>query len=179
MKSMKLKLAVALTALLATAVTQASERDYPERTSTPGTGWACAMNFNGTLRGFQVIIGKSELKGKGTIRCVSTARQTVEYPVLINIESKPVAASISLGKISTYGEALQIMLTSGQPEDLFGKYYTAQANAAFIAGAGAFVATKVDSQKIQFSVSLQFNHGFGLNLGLRKMTILPDHSRMN
>lgn len=177
MKSITLKLAVALTALLTAAVTHASEGE--ERTSTPGTGWACAMNFNGTLQGLQLIVGKSELNGKGTIRCVSTARQTVEYPVLINIESKPVAANITIGKVSTYGEALEIMLTSGQPEDLFGKYYTAHANAAFFAGAGAFVATKVDVDKIRFSVALQFNHGFGLNLGLRKMTILPDHSRMN
>ena len=82
--------------------------------------WLCAVNFTGTSKSVQIIVGNSEFNGTGTVRCVSAGNERVELPVKITMHSH-FAPRIGLGKMELYGEALQVVV-AGNPQSLLGDY---------------------------------------------------------
>lgn len=165
------KTMVAMAILLTGAFASANEVEVP--------AWICALNFHGTNKSAQVFIGKSEFKGQGTVRCVSASNDRVEYPVKVTMKTKPLAPNIGIGKMDLYGEALQIALTSTNPQALLGKYLVAEARAAVGVGAGALVAVRADEEALSLSVSLQLIKGVGFDIGFRKMIIELDTTRLD
>lgn len=137
--------------------------------------WLCAMNFTGKSKSVQIIVGKSEFKGQGTVRCVS-GDERVEMPVTISMHSH-FAPRIGLGKMELYGEALQITV-AGNPQSLLGNYLVFEGRAAIGVGGGVIAATKVDDESLTLSLSLQLVTGGGIELGFRKMKIELDSSRL-
>ncbi len=168
MKSVITKTIAALTITLAGALAQADTAPL----------WVCSLNFEGKSKSVQIIVGKSEFEGAGTIRCLSVSGERVELPITVTMQSKPIAARIGLGKMKLYGEALQISLF-GTPESLLGTYLVAEARAAVVGGAGVIAAVHADNDGLAVNVSLQLIKGFGFDLGFRKMKIKLDQSRMN
>ena len=138
--------------------------------------WVCAMNFTGTSKSVQIIVGKSEFKGAGTVRCVSASNERVEYPVTISMHSH-FAPRIGLGKMKLYGEALQVAI-AGNPESLLGTYLVAEGRAAIGVGAGFIAAVKADDDSVALNLSLQLVTGGGVELGFRKMKIELDQARL-
>lgn len=138
--------------------------------------WLCALNFTGKSKSVQIIIGKSEFNGKGTIRCVSSDNERTEIPVTISMNSH-FAPRIGIGKMELYGEALQVAL-SGAPQSMLGQYLLLEGRGAIGVGAGVIAATKVDDESLQLNLSLQLVSGGGIELGFRKMKIELDSSRL-
>jgi hypothetical protein len=87
------------------------------------------------------------------------------------MSTKFLAPRVALGKFDVYGEAAQIGLFSNEPEDLLGTYLVAQGQGALVAGAGAMTAIHASIPHLTMQVSVQFVKGFGLNVGLTKMTL--------
>ncbi|MBY0554712.1 hypothetical protein K2P97_09295 [bacterium] len=168
MKTVIAKLVVAMGILTTGAMAQA---DVP--------AWVCALNFKGTSKSVQIIVGHSEFNGTGTVRCVSASQERVEYPITVKMSTKPLAPKIGLGKMELYGEALQIAISNGTPEALLGNYVIAEGRAAIIGGAGVIAAVRAADQNLSLSISLQLVKGFGFDLGFRKMVIALDPTRMN
>ena len=140
--------------------------------------WLCNLNFQGKSKSVQVLIGVSEFNGTGTVRCIAPNHAEVEYPVTVTMKSKPLAPRIGLGKFEIYGEALQVAVSSANPEALLGKYLVAEARAGVGAGAGAIVAVHAQDKTLSLTLSLQVVKGFGVELGFRTMKIELDQSRM-
>lgn len=138
--------------------------------------WLCALNFTGKSKSVQIIIGKSEFKGTGTVRCVSANNEKLEMPVKISMNSH-FAPRIGLGKMELYGEALQVAV-AGHPQSLLGSYLVAEGRGAIGVGAGVIAATKVDDESLTLNLSLQLVTGGGIELGFRKMKIELDSSRL-
>lgn len=168
MKNALLKTVAVAAIMLSGAMAQA---DVP--------AWLCNLNFNGVSKSVQIIIGKSEFNGKGTVRCVSASKEQVEFPVLVTMETKPIAPKIGLGKMHLYGEALQIALLNGAPESLLGNYLVLEGRAAVIGGVGVIAAVSANDERLAFNVSVQLIKGLGFDLGFRKMNISLDMSRLN
>lgn len=166
---MKALLTILTTALL-TAGVSAQAKEVP--------AWLCNMNFSGTNKSVQIIVGKSEFKGKGTVSCVSVHRERVEFPIKVTMSSKPIAPRIGLGKMELYGQALQIALND-QPESLLGNYLVAEGRAAVIGGAGVIAAVRASDKNFSLNISLQLVKGFGVDLGFRKMKIELDNEVLN
>ena len=158
----KLFLSTIVTMFIAVGA-QASEIKVP--------AWGCNLTFKGHAQGLQAIVGKFSVKSEGTLKCVSPFQEVKTIPVAIDMSTNVLAARVAFGNFDVYGEALQINLFSNDPEDLLGTYYVAQGQGALIAGAGAMNAIHVGLPKLAMNVSVQFVKGFGLNLGLTKMTI--------
>ncbi|MEQ1723917.1 MAG: hypothetical protein ABL930_12135 [Pseudobdellovibrio sp.] len=140
--------------------------------------WVCALNFQGTSKSVQLIVGKSEFNGKGTVRCVSASNERVEYPIIVTMKTHPIAPKIGLGKMELYGEALQVAISNGTPEALLGDYVILEGRAAIVGGAGVIAAVRAADNNLSLSVSLQLVKGFGFDLGFRKMTIELDSARL-
>jgi len=138
--------------------------------------WLCALNFTGKSKSVQIIVGKSEFKGTGTVRCVSADNERVEMPVKISMNSH-FAPRIGIGKMELYGEALQVAV-AGNPQSLLGSYLVFEGRGAIGVGAGVIAATKVDDESLTLSLSLQLVTGGGIELGFRKMKIELDSSRL-
>ena len=168
MKTQITKTIVALTILVAGTVAKAD--------GLPA--WVCNLNFQGTSKSAQIIVGKSEFNGKGTVRCVSASNLRAEYPVTVTMTSAPIAPRIGLGKMELYGESLQVTLNDGTPESLLGDYLVAEGRAAVIGGAGVIAAVHAGNTALSFNVSVQLVKGFGVDLGFRKMKIEVDSSRL-
>lgn len=168
MKSLLTKTIVALTIVTAGAMAQADVKPL----------WVCSMNFEGKSKSVQVIVGKSEFEGAGTIRCVSSNNEQAELPVIVTMQTKPVAPFIGLGKMKLYGEALQLPLF-GTPETLLGSYIVTEARGSLKRGVGVIAAIHADNDGVALNVSLQLIKGFGFDLGIRKMKIKLDESRLN
>jgi hypothetical protein len=160
-----------LTATLLTAGASAQAQEVP--------AWLCNMNFSGTNKSVQIIVGKSEFNGKGTVSCVSAHRERVEFPIKVTMSSKPIAPRVGLGKMELYGQALQIALTNDQPESLLGSYLVAEGRAALVGGAGVIAAVRASDKNFSLNISLQLVKGFGVDLGFRKMKIELDNDRLN
>ena len=139
--------------------------------------WLCALNFTGKSKSVQIIVGKSEFNGSGTVRCISAGNERVELPVKITMHSH-FAPRIGLGKMELYGEALQIAV-AGSPESLLGTYIVFEGRGAIGVGAGVIAATKADDKSLTLSLSLQLITGGGVELGFRKMKIELDSNRLN
>jgi len=167
---MKKTLLAIATVLAMTTLAQAEENQSP--------AWVCNMNFSGKSTGVQFIIGKYVMKGKGTIRCLGALGETAEIPVDIKMKSTFISPTISLEKMKVYGEALSIMLFSTNPQDLLGDYLVAHADAAVGVGAGAFAATKLSLPDLTLQIGLRFNVGVGFHLGIEKMKISLDETRV-
>ncbi len=138
--------------------------------------WVCALNFTGTSKSVQIIVGKSEFKGAGTVRCVSAGNERVEMPVKVTMHSH-FAPRIGLGKMNLYGEALQVTI-AGSPESLLGDYLVFEGRGAIGVGAGVIAAVKADDKSLALNISVQLVTGAGFELGFRKMKIELDSSRL-
>lgn len=133
--------------------------------------WTCGMEFDAEGKGLQLIVGKYEVKGQGNLSCISLAGEEVEVPIKVSIDSTPVALRVAFGALTAKGVSAEIALFANNPEDLLGNYLVARAEAAVIGGVGAFVATHADFPALVLNVGLEFTQGFGVNLGIEKMTI--------
>ena len=140
--------------------------------------WVCGLNFAGTAKGIKLLIGTYSFKGEGELSCVSANGHRAEYPVTITMKAAPLSPGLSLGKMKLNGLAADISLGSQNPEDILGTYYVAQGQAAIIGGVGVITAVHADLPSLALKVSLQFARGFGINLGLNRMEIALDQSRM-
>lgn len=140
--------------------------------------WACSLDFSGTAQGVKILIGHYAFNGTGNLDCVSPTGQTAHYPVTITMNAAPLSPEIGFGHVSLYGQAADISLFNMTPDALLGTYYVAQGQAAVIGGVGIITAVKVGAPQLDLKVSLQFARGFGINLGLNKMQIALDQSRM-
>ncbi|MDD4974944.1 MAG: hypothetical protein PHY93_11370 [Bacteriovorax sp.] len=158
----KLMLSAIVTMFMSMA-TQAADTLIP--------AWACNLNFKGQAQGFQVILGKFDANAVGTLTCVSPFAEVKKIPVRINMSTKILAPRIALGKFDIYGEAAQIALFSNEPEDLLGSYIVAVGQGALVAGAGVMTAVHATIPHLTMQVSVQFVRGFGLNVGVTKMTL--------
>ena len=167
MKTLLTKTIVALTIVTAAAVAQADVKPL----------WVCSMNFEGKSKSVQVLVGKSEFEGAGTVSCISSTNEKAELPVIVTMETKPLAPYIGIGKMKLYGEALQLPLF-GTPETLLGKYVVVEARGSLKRGAGVIAAVHADNDGVALNVSLQLIKGFGFDLGIRKMKIKLDQSRL-
>ncbi|MCB0384700.1 MAG: hypothetical protein KDD43_04845 [Bdellovibrionales bacterium] len=133
--------------------------------------WTCAMEFDAQGKGLQVLLGKYEVQGQGTLDCYGISGDEVSIPIKITMDSKPLALRVAFGKLNAKGVTAQIALFANNPEDLLGTYLAVRAEAAVIGGVGAFVATHADFPALVLNVGLEFTHGFGVNLGIEKMKI--------
>lgn len=168
MKTVITKAIVTMALLTSGAMAQAAE--IP--------AWVCSLNFNGTSKSVQLLVGHSEFNGTGTVKCVSVTNERAELPIKVTMSTKPLAPKIGLGKMKIYAEALQIAITDGTPEALLGKYIVAEGRAAVGVGAGAMVAAHVNNKGLSLNLAVQFVKGFGFDLGFRKMKIELDETRL-
>ena len=76
--------------------------------------WVCNLNFKGHAQGFQIIIGKIDVRGRGVLRCVS-AFEVRTIPVSINMSTKLFAPRVAMGSFDVYGEAAQFGLFAYYP----------------------------------------------------------------
>jgi hypothetical protein len=160
----KLLVTVFATFLMTLSVTtHASENAFP--------AWICNLTFKGEAKGLQILIGAFSLKSIGVLTCVSPLEEVRTINVKIDMSSKVFAPRIGLGKFEIYGDAVQIALFNDEPEDLLGDYLVAQGQGSVIVGAGAVTAVHTHLPNLALTFSLQVLRGFGLNLGLTKMTI--------
>jgi hypothetical protein len=160
---MKKLILSSIVALFMSVAAQASEPLIP--------AWACRLDFKGHAHGLQIILGKFSVKAEGTLNCVSPFEETKEIPVRINMSTKFLAPRVALGSFDVYGETAQIGLFTNNPEDLLGTYLVAQGQGALAAGAGVMTAIHASIPHLTMQVAVQFVKGFGLNVGLTKMTI--------
>ncbi|MGZ3727043.1 MAG: hypothetical protein ACXWQQ_14695 [Pseudobdellovibrio sp.] len=168
MKTLVTKTIVALTITLAGAFAHADLKP----------AWVCSLNFQGTTKGVQLIIGKSEFNGAGTISCVSSKEERTSLPVTVKMHSGIIAPRIGVGVMELYGEALQVPVF-GTPESLLGSYVVAEGRAALVGGAGVLAAVHAGDNGLALDVSLQLVKGIGFDIGFRQMDIALDTSRAN
>lgn len=166
MKSIIAKSLVTLAIISSAAV---AEADVP--------AWLCNLNFQGQSKSVQIIVGKSEFKGAGTVRCVDGKGARVEYPVSVTMTSGPIAPRLGLGKFELYGEALQVAVSNKSPEALLGDYLVVEGRAGIVGGAGAMTAVHAGDDALSLTLSLQVVKGFGIEIGFRKMKIELDKTR--
>lgn len=140
--------------------------------------WACSLDFQGTAEGVKLLVGKYTFNGTGNLSCVSPSGQTAHYPVTITMNAAPLSPEISFGHETIYGQAADISLFNTDPEALLGSYYVAQGQAAVVGGVGIITMVRVGMPQLDVKVSLQFARGFGINIGLNKMIIALDQSRL-
>lgn len=155
---------IAALAIIASGLTASANTE-----SVPA--WACSLNFKGVSQGIQILIGYSEFKGTGTLRCTSATGEKVSYPLNVKMGASPLAPRISIGYMELYGESLQFALSSGTPEALLGDYLIAQGRAAIIGGVGAITAVRAADENLSLTLSLQLIRGIGLDLGFNSMTL--------
>jgi hypothetical protein len=167
MKSQIINLVTALTLIVGTQAATANT----EKSVSKSPAWICSLNFNGVSKGVQIIIGFSEFKGSGTLKCKSAANEKVTYPVVVKMGASPIAPAISLGYMELYGEALQFALSNGTPEALLGDYLMAQGRASIIGGVGVITAVRAAQKDLSLTISLQLVHGLGLDLGFTRMNL--------
>ncbi len=134
-------------------------------------GWVCSLNFKGVSQGLQILIGFSEFKGTGTLRCTSTLGEKISYPLNVKMGAAPLAPTISIGYMELYGESLQFALSTGAPHALLGDYLIAQGRAAIIGGIGAITAVRAADENLSLTLSLQLIRGIGLDLGFTSMNL--------
>lgn len=140
--------------------------------------WACSLTFQGRATGVRLILGFFNFNGTGDLRCTDGAGRHAYYPVRVTMRAAPISPGISLGSYELYGNAGSISLFNRSPRALLGTYGIAQAQGAIIAGAGVITAVKVGDPQLAVKVSVQFAEGLGFNLGLNRMVISLDRSRM-
>ncbi len=140
--------------------------------------WTCNIAFTGEAEGVQIIIGKFEIDGQGDLNCISPAGDTYQAPVTIEMGSSPIAARIALGKFDVVGQSLNVSLLTGSPENLLGTYLVGHAQGAIVAGVGAVTGVHADFPEVGITINLQVLRGFGVNVGMSRLRISLDRSRM-
>jgi hypothetical protein len=181
----KLILALAMTAFGFGSLAQAQSYDlsgkapeegYYRDGSTPI--WTCNMKFAGEAHGLQVVLGRFTLNATGTIYCWNPLGGTQTIPVLVTMKSGIVSPNISAGKFHFTGRSLDLSLGNLSPEKLLGRYRVAHTRGAFIGGAGAITGVKVGIPQLALKVSIEFDSGFGFSVGLNRMMVELDESRV-
>ncbi len=165
-------LLIAITFLFAGAYAQADSRSSPE-------AWACSMGFSGRSTGVKLIVGYYRYHAKGNLNCVSTMGEKVSLPIKVSMHAKPISANISLSRMEMKGVTGQFSLLNNHPEALLGRYAVLQGSVAFVGGVGAMTAVHADLPSVTMNISLQLVKGFGFNLGINRMVVALDESRMN
>jgi hypothetical protein len=132
--------------------------------------WECALTFSAQGGGLQIILGKFELSGPGKVSCVDIAGNTQVMKVKVTLGGDTLAPNVAFGRFKVAGVATGIGLASN-PEALLGKYYTASAHGALLAGAGANFAVHGRNEAVTMNVGISLAKGAGLQLGINKMRI--------
>jgi hypothetical protein len=142
-------------------------------------GWLCNLRYQAQAQGFQIVVGQFEMKGKGTLNCVSaTTDAKKSIPVIIRAKARPLSPKIAIGKYMLYGTSANIALLTHEPEDLLGTYYVAQAQGSVIGGLGVIVGTHVNHSDMTLHLSVNAVKGFGFNVGGSRFILELDESRM-
>lgn len=133
--------------------------------------WICAMNFEGQSKGVQVIVGHFSTTATGSIECVGLDGAKYQKNVNIKMGMGPIAPAFGVGEFSFKGVSLGISLFNCHPDALLGNYVVVKGHGSAVIGAGAFVAAKVDLPQIAVQVATELTHGFGVEVGVRRMKI--------
>jgi hypothetical protein len=131
------------------------------------------MAFSGQSEGFQIFLGHFKTEASGTLNCVDGIGGTYSQDITVTMQTCALSATIGAGSFKIAGLSTEISLLDQSPEVLFGHYLVAQGQASIFAGAGAFTAVRVAPPQVALNVSVQLLTGFGLELGVQKMTIAP------
>jgi hypothetical protein len=156
-----------------------AESDQFEQNGARAPIWTCNMKFAGEGHGFQVVLGRFKLNGAGTIYCWNPLGDTQTIPVLVTMKSAIVSPNVSVGKFNFTGRSLDLSLGNFSPEKLLGRYRVAHGHGAFIGGAGVLTGVKVGIPQLALKVSVEFDRGFGFSLGLNRMMVELDETRLN
>ena len=140
--------------------------------------WTCKLNYKAKARGLQIFIGHFSIKGKGTLSCISAFGETEVLPVNIKMKARPVALRIGFGSFELLGTSASISLFTNDPRDILGEYVVALANASLGLGVGAFTAVQLGFPNIDFAVSVQVTRGLGASVGLTRLEITLDDTRI-
>ena len=143
--------------------------------------WVCSMNFNGRAVGARLIVGFYKFNGRGTLNCVNPTGQTQSIPVKVSMRAKPLSLGASLGFMDLYGQSAEIALVAGAnrgPETMLGDYLVGSANAAIIGGAGIVTAVHAQNRSLALKLALQLTKGFGVKLGIDRLRVTLDESRV-
>ena len=146
--------------------------------ATAAPAWACSMHFKGEASGVKILVGFYNFNGTGNLNCTSATGERKLYPIKLTMKAAPLSPQISFGKMELNGLAADISLFNTNPDALLGNYYIAQGQAAIIAGVGIITAIHTNPPEVALKISLQFAKGFGINLGLNRLKIELDQSRM-
>ncbi len=165
-------LLIAITLICSGVLAQAQSRISP-------TGWACSMGFSGQATGVKLILGYYRYNAKGNLNCISASNERVSLPITVTMHASPISANISLSKMEMKGIAANISLLNTYPEAILGNYAVLQGSVAFIGGVGAMTAVHAELPSVTLNLSLQLVKGFGFNLGINRMIVALDESRMN
>lgn len=156
---------------IATAIVTTNSAQAKTRLSGPQI---CRLDFAAIGGSAQAIVGVTLFGGEGVIRCSDIIGQTEELYVDIKIANQfaglPIGIGVGYGVFAIEGSAVNIGVING-PESLLGKYTMVNANAAFIGGAGANVAVHGAKNSLAFNLGLNVEAGFGIQIGLNKLTI--------
>ena len=163
-----------LTLCLALGVAQTSLA-HAETTGKNFEGPAlCGMSFDIKGGGFQVLLGKFVLKGKGMVRCEDIYGNIQTMPVEVRMGGhSPVALQIAMGYLHVAGLATGLGYARS-PEAVLGEYFVATAAGAVFLGSGgsaAFHAKRRDAATINVKANVE--HGFGFNVGFTQLSIRP------
>lgn len=168
MKHIALILALVVTGALA----EAKSRISP-------TAWACSMGFDGQAKGVKLVIGYYRYDGRGTLNCISASNERVSLPITVTMRAAPLSPTLALSNMELRGIAANISLLNTYPEAILGTYGVLQGSLAFIGGVGAITAVHTELPSVTVNLSLQLVRGFGVNLGINRMVIALDESRLN
>ena len=136
--------------------------------------WTCSMNFTAKAKGLVILIGRFDVKGKGTLDCINAAGEISSTPVKIKLVSGPVSTRIAFGSFRIAGRSLELDLYNESPEDLMGEYLVTDVEGTILAGVGAFTAIHKDLTDIGIKVSTELLAGLGVNVGVGTMVISRD-----
>jgi hypothetical protein len=141
-------------------------------------GWICGLAYKGEAKGVQVVFGNWKMEAAGTLKCEAADGEKRELPVLVKSRAKAIRAIVAAGKLKIYGASANIALLTHEPEDLLGNYYIAQAQAAIVGGVGVIAGTHANQHDLTLYLSVNVVKGAGFHVGVNKMTIELDKSRL-
>ncbi len=138
-----------------------------------GLGWACAISFQGVSQGAQFILGKFKTEAVGTMSCGDANGNRVDRGIHVDMSRNWIAPSVGIGYFEFAGASTEVSLLNASPEVLYGDYLIAQGQIAVIGGVSVMTAVKVGAPQLALQLSIQANHGLGVQLGFNRMRITP------
>lgn len=132
--------------------------------------WDCALTFNASGGGVQILIGHFSLSGPGEISCIDIAGNTEVLPVKVTLAAATLAANVAVGYFKMQGLATGIGVAAG-PHALLGKYVTASAEGALILGGAVNLSVKGGAEAITMDIGVGVTEGLGIQLGLNQLKI--------